>query len=270
MSDKLALPKWRKPKSIEEAKRLILGLGKSMHEHACLVGQHLRWVKDELPHGEFIPWIEKNLWFTDRTARALMAFSVRCEEAGKITGLIYDKSEESSDFNEPSKLPSGKYRVLYADPPWAYSNSGFNQSAESQYPTKPTEWIAALPVGDLIDGQAALFLWVTSPILPDGLAVMSAWGFEYKACFIWDKGKAPGMGWWLHTKHEIMLIGSRGDVGTPKEMPDSVLHLPPGKHSEKPAVVRSMIELMFPGPYIELFARQRVEGWDAWGNQVPQ
>lgn len=267
MSDLIKLPKWSAPGKLSEAKSAILSLGRSMHEHAYLVGKHLNWVKANVGHGNFLPWIESQIAMSERAARYWMTFAIRCDSAGRLLPAITEKSANLADL-EPPVLPEGKYRVLYADPPWSYSNSGFNQSAASQYPTKATADIAKLPVGDLLDGSAALFLWVTSPILPDGLEVMSAWGFDYKACLVWDKGKAPGMGWWLHTKHELLLIGSMGDVGTPKEMPDSVLRLDPGRHSEKPAVIRSMIELMFPGPYIELFARQRVEGWDAWGNEV--
>lgn len=166
-------------------------------------------------------------------------------------------------------LPEGKFRVIYADPPWAYDNSGFDQSAASQYETMDTdEIIENVKAADKADEHCALFLWVTSPILPDGLRVMEAWGFEYKASIIWDKEKAPGMGWWVNTKHEFLLIGSKGDIGVPKEKPDSVFRYPVGKHSEKPPIIRSMIELMFPGPYIELFARQRVAGWEAWGNEI--
>ena len=93
--------------------------------------------------------------------------------------------------------PVGKYSVIYADPPWSYENSGFDQSAAAHYPTMTIEELCAMPVADLADEPCALYMWATVPLLPDALRVLEAWGFEYKSHRVWIKNRAPGMGWWM-------------------------------------------------------------------------
>jgi len=177
--------------------------------------------------------------------------------------------EYNKRLNPTPPLPPGKFRVLYADPPWDYQNSGFEQSAASQYATMPTDDICALDIPSLVPDNAVLFLWATSPMLPDALRAMEAWGFAYKANMIWLKDRAPGMGWFLSTKHELLLIGTRGEEMHPKEKPDSALAAPVTSHSRKPEEFAELIERMYDGPYIELFARRaRSEKWTVWGYEV--
>lgn len=170
---------------------------------------------------------------------------------------------------EPPPM-SGKYRVLYADPPWAYDNSGFEQSAQQFYPTMAVDDIAALPVASIADEPAVLYLWATSPLLPEALRVMAAWGFEYKAHRIWRKDRAPGIGWWLRTEHELLLIGTRGGNYHPSEKLPSVVEAAVSIHSRKPDSFRADIERVHGGPYIELFGRRATIGWDLWGNEDVQ
>jgi len=186
------------------------------------------------------------------------------------TGLRRKAKREENKRRQadpPIPLPLGKYRVIYADPPWSYSNSGFSQSAASQYPTMAIEDICALPVGDLAADECVLFLWATSPLLPEALRVMAAWGFEYKASRVWVKNRAPGLGWFVNTRHEFLLIGVRGR-GHPKIKIDSVIEADVTGHSAKPHIVYEQIEQCYDGPYIELFARNTREGWHSWGNEV--
>src|SRR3990167_7334241 len=130
----------------------------------------------------------------------------------------------------------------------------------------PTEAICALDVPVLSDDNCALFLWSTSPLLPDGLQVMEAWGFEYKASMIWRKPRAPGIGWFVNTYHEILLIGVRGQAH-PVLKVDSVIDAPVTEHSHKPDIFYELIEAMHPvAARVELFARCSREGWQAWGN----
>jgi N6-adenosine-specific RNA methylase IME4 len=163
--------------------------------------------------------------------------------------------------------PAGKYRVIYADPPWPYDNSGFDQSAASHYPTMSTEDIYALPIGNLADEECVLFLWATSPLLPNALGALAAWGFEYKASRVWIKNRAPGIGWFVQTRHELLLIGVKGQ-GHPSEKLDSVIEGPVTQHSRKPESVYADIEQCYGGPYIELFARRTRDGWNSWGNEI--
>ena len=166
-------------------------------------------------------------------------------------------------------LPAGKFFVVYADPPWAFDNSGLSQSAERQYPTMPVESIAALAVSELVTTDGVLFLWIPVALLPDGLAVCSAWGFKYKTHRVWIKDRAPGIGWFLLTKHEMLLIGTKGKDVQPELKPVSWFRAPAGRHSAKPGIVYRDIEAMYPGrKYVELFARQQHAGWTAWGNEI--
>ena len=173
---------------------------------------------------------------------------------------------------ETPMLPAGKYRVMYADPPWSYDNSGFAQSAAAHYPTMSTEEICALDVRGLAADDCALFLWATSPLLPDALSVMAAWGFTYKASMIWVKDRAPGIGWFVNTKHELLLIGVRGEDVHPAEKVDSVIGpLKVTEHSRKPDEFAALIEVMYGGedvPKVELSARRERLGWKVWGNEV--
>lgn len=167
-----------------------------------------------------------------------------------------------------SDLPAGIYSVIYADPPWQYDNSGFDQSAEEHYPTMTIEDLCDLPVGRLADEPCALYMWATVPLMPEAFSVMQAWGFEYRSHRIWVKNKAPGMGWWLRTNHEVLLIATRNGNAHPSERVESVVEHPVGRHSEKPSVFREDIERCHDGPRVELFARERADGWDSWGNEV--
>lgn len=178
---------------------------------------------------------------------------------------IQKRQRASAPEPEP---PTGKYRVLYADPPWQYSNSGFNQSAESHYPTMSQRELCALPIRDLAMDHSVLFLWATSPLIPEALEVMKAWGFEYKASRVWIKDRAPGIGWFIRTRHELLLIGVRGSGMHPSEKLDSIIEAGVTRHSAKPHGVYADIERCYEGPYIELFARNEREGWQAWGNEI--
>jgi N6-adenosine-specific RNA methylase IME4 len=181
------------------------------------------------------------------------------------------KRETERHFRKQAPpLPEGKYSVLYADPPWQYNNSGFHNSAESQYPTMSVEEISNLPVQDLATDETILFLWATNPLLPEALQVMRAWGFEYKTNIAWVKDRGRGWGWWLRSKHELLLIGVRSDARHPEVRLDSCFLADRGSvHSKKPEAAYEIIERMYPTcPRIELFARETREGWAAWGDEV--
>ncbi len=185
--------------------------------------------------------------------------------------LLRDESREGI------VLPEGEFPVLYADPPWEYSNSGFEDSAASHYPTMPTERLAAAEgEGDLAwevrrraAENAVLFMWATNPLLEDALRVMNAWGFEYKTNMVWVKNRGPRMGFYVMGRHELLLIGVRGS-SLPRQgsQPPSVLDAPVGAHSAKPHEVYDLVESMYAGPYLELLARNRREGWTPFGDEV--
>jgi len=172
-------------------------------------------------------------------------------------------------MREAPPLPLGKFSVVYADPPWQYNNSGFNEAAESQYPTMAVEDICDLPIRELAAETTALFMWATNPLLPEALQVIEAWGFEYKSNMAWVKDRGRGKGWWLKSKHELLIIGTKEETPQPMTRPDSCFEADRGKvHSRKPEIAYEIIEAMYPGPYIELFARNTRSGWSSWGNEV--
>lgn len=172
--------------------------------------------------------------------------------------------EKQKELQAPPP-PEGKYRVIYADPPWRYSNSGFAMSAENQYPTMETEEICKLPVEELALDNSVLFLWTTAPMLEDAFKVIKAWGFTYKSNFAWVKNKHTG-GFYCYGQHELLLIATKGSMLPKKEgMRASVVFAERREHSKKPEEFYDIIESMYNGPYIELFARNKRNGWEGWG-----
>jgi N6-adenosine-specific RNA methylase IME4 len=168
-------------------------------------------------------------------------------------------------------LPAKKYGVIYADPDWRDEvwsrETGLGRSPDNHYATSEAEAIKARDVVRL-----AAFLWTT--IQHDGIAheTMKAWGFEYKSQVVWEK-PSIGLGRWVRSCHEVLLIGTRGNPPCPApgtQWP-SVIETPrPGKHSEKPEVFYRLIESYFPNtPKIELNCRGKPRpGWDGWGAEA--
>lgn len=173
----------------------------------------------------------------------------------------------------------GKYKVIYADPPWqykVYSDKGKSRSAESHYPTMTIEDIRKLPVELLADKDSVLFLWVTMPCLLEGLSVIKSWGFTYKTvAFVWVKQNRKsdslfwGMGFWTRCNAEICILATRGkpqrvDAGVHQIV---ISHVE--QHSKKPDEVRErIVRLCGDVPRIELFAREITTGWTCLGNEI--
>jgi N6-adenosine-specific RNA methylase IME4 len=164
-------------------------------------------------------------------------------------------------------LPEGHYGTIYADPPWLYGNQGTRAATGNHYGGLSIEELCALPVGKRAGPNAHLHLWTTNAFLFDARTVMEAWGFTYKSCFVWVKPQM-GIGNYWRVSHEFMLFGLRGDAPFRDRGLMSWAEMDRGRHSAKPETVRAMIERASPGPYLELFGRRAVPGWDVWGNEV--
>ena len=165
-----------------------------------------------------------------------------------------------------------RYPVVYADPPWRYEHSKTdNRQIENHYPTMDLEQICMLPVGEIAAPDSVLLLWTTSPKLAESMQVIDAWGFVYRTCMVWDKERM-GMGYYARQQHELLLIATRGNLPVPEpaHRPASVVRIRRDpEHSAKPTEFYALIERMYPEyDRIELFARSRREGWEAWGNQA--
>ena len=172
-----------------------------------------------------------------------------------------------------------KYNIIYADPPWHYNTwrDGMG-TAEKHYKTMKVEEIVNMKdtIKNISEKDCVLFLWVTFPCLLDGLKVMKEWGFKYKTCgFNWVKRNKVsdtwffGLGHWTRANSELCLIGTKGTIKRKSNKVSQIIDTHIEEHSKKPAIVREkIVELVGDMPRIELFARQTVDDWDCWGNEV--
>jgi N6-adenosine-specific RNA methylase IME4 len=173
------------------------------------------------------------------------------------------------------QLVHGSFGTILADPPWAFkvrSDKGRGRSAEAYYDTLSLDQIKDLPVADLAAKDCVLLMWVTDPFLANGEGerVIRSWGFEPKTVgFYWVKSDNwMGMGYWTRANPEVCLLATRGH---PKPQAHDVRRLivsPRRAHSQKPEETYNRIERLCAGPYIELFARGKREGWSSWGNET--
>ena len=176
--------------------------------------------------------------------------------------------KERNDNLKVEPLPRGIFNVIYADPAWEYSNSGFEMSAEKKYPTMSIEKLKELEVINLGAENSIMFMWATNPLLKDAIGVMESWGFEYKTNFVWIKKKHTA-GFYVFGQHELLLIGVKGSMLPTGDKPKSIIQGDNSIHSKKPEIVYSIIESMFPNmKYVELFARNKRKNWESWGNET--
>lgn len=237
------------------------------------VGDDVRKISPSIEHSRIVAkmepveqkeWIEKCV--TEGWDRREFALEVR---ASARRGIIEGQAELT-----------GKFRVFYVDCPWTYGDYQTGAAgAKEHYPGMSVEELMKLPIAAHAMKDAVMFFWVTSPMLyyasdsalgPDPYRVLRAWGFEPKTGMVWDKVK-HNFGNYVSVRHEHLIIATRGSCtpDRPTPMPDSVVtEQRTDTHSEKPEVFRKVIEKLYDGPYVELFARKQVKGWTTWGNQV--
>jgi N6-adenosine-specific RNA methylase IME4/ParB-like chromosome segregation protein Spo0J len=200
----------------------------------------------------------------DDTQRAVVARVATGERPIEAMRQVRAEQIEARQIAEPT----GKYRVVYADPPWSYGNRMPPGSTEPRdyYPTMPLADICALPVREMAEPDAVLFLWTTSPILEESFSVVRAWGFAYKSSFVWDK-VSHNLGHYNSVRHELLLVATRGSCQPDvRKLFDSVVSEERTEHSRKPETFRTIIDTIYPhGTRIELFARHHAAGWDVWG-----
>ena len=176
-----------------------------------------------------------------------------------------------------------KYNTIYADPPWQFQNRTGKVAPENKklmrYETMSLEDIKALPVGEITGEKAHLYLWVPNALLPYGLEVMDAWGFEYKSNIVWEKVRKDGgpdgrgVGFYFRNVTELLLFGIKKKSApnrtlAPARSQVNILRTMKREHSRKPDEIIPIIESCSQEPRIELFARGIRAGWDMWGNQA--
>ena len=188
-------------------------------------------------------------------------------------------SETSLDLL--NTVGSEKFRTVLADPPWRFTNRTGKVAPEhrrlARYGTMSTDEICELPVQSVTQPTSHLYMWVPNALLPDGLRVMAAWGFEYKANIVWHKirkdggSDGRGVGFYFRNVTELILFGVRGKnarTEAPGRSQVNYLSSRKREHSRKPDEQYDLIESCSKGPYLELFARGTRENWTYWGNQA--
>ena len=162
-----------------------------------------------------------------------------------------------------------KYQIIYADPPWRYDFSkSNNRKIENQYQTMTVKELKELQIP--CEKDSVLYLWATTAKLLESIEVLNAWGFTYKSSMVWDK-ETIGMGYWFRGQHEFLFACTKGKFSPPPQplRVSSIFREKKTKHSKKPQAVRGMISRWYPDcTKVELFAREKTEGWDVWGNEV--
>jgi N6-adenosine-specific RNA methylase IME4 len=257
----------------------------------------------QLAHGQWLPWLRTycpNI--PERTAQLCMQCAIHAEALKAATRCGFDSIRGALDFlkkknreasvalmierrelrelelaeaTEAASEALGKklYGVIYADCPWLYHNKPMGDVAravEEHYPTMPLDDIKALKIPAA--RNCALFSWATVPMMPEAIEVMNAWGLTYKSMITWVKDKW-GIGYWVRSQCEHLLIGTRGNIPAPApgdQLP-AFIEAPRRGHSEKPDVFAQEIAKLFPNVRkVEMFARKARPGWDVWGNEVNQ
>jgi N6-adenosine-specific RNA methylase IME4 len=170
-----------------------------------------------------------------------------------------------------------KYSVIYADPPWKYRNtnppclpskSPGTCSVEYYYPPMAYEDISAMPIKDITEKDSILFLWSTTPNIEQGLSLVKDWGYKYKTMITWDKLNKDCMGYWFRVCTEHLIVAVKGNIKSFRSMERTCYREARRRHSQKPDYFYSLIESVTTGKKLELFARNKRDGWDVFGNEV--
>lgn len=252
-------------------------------EHAIGCGDLLIQQRDrmDVPKGRpkkgvardtnFKEWVPANCAFSyEMAARYMRTYrdrvKIRAASAASLRQALRLTAKKRKRRKSPP-LPKGKFDVILADPPWQYSYSqSDSRSIEAHYESMSTDDLCELEVGDRLADNAVVYLWATAPKLPEALRVADAWNLTYKTNAIWDK-QIDGMGYWFRGRHELLLVLTAGDFSPPEESlrSSSIFSERRRAHSEKPEVVYSLIESLFPdGQRLEMFGRRERQDWTLW------
>jgi len=248
-SDKFKVSEW-KVRTVQQIEKVAPDVYEKLHTGELQI--HEAKVIAQLPEDKRETVLEKKL-----------------ETKKDIRSIVREINNAEKNQNV-KPIPDGKFSIIYADPPWEYEYSvSTPRDIENHYPTLELEKIKVIKIP--ADDNAMLFLWAPAPKVEEGLEVMKAWGFSYRTNMVWLKDKI-GTGYYARGKHELLLIGIKGDgIGTPlpENRPESVIFAERTEHSKKPDIFYEIIEKMYPKhSKIELFARNKREGWEAWGNEI--
>ncbi|HVT54937.1 MAG TPA: MT-A70 family methyltransferase [Xanthobacteraceae bacterium] len=180
-----------------------------------------------------------------------------------------------------NQVGNRRFATLLADPPWRFQNRTGKVAPEhgrlSRYGTMPLAEICALPIAEIVTEPAHLYLWVPNALLPEGLKVLEAWGFQYKSNIVWHKIRKDGgpdgrgVGFYFRNTTELLLFGTRGKNArtlAPGRSQVNFIGTRKREHSRKPDELYDIVEACSRGPFLELFARGSRPGWNTWGDQA--
>ncbi|HEX8470098.1 MAG TPA: MT-A70 family methyltransferase [Brevundimonas sp.] len=197
--------------------------------------------------------------------------------------MAYDSEQPDPNLNLRAFANGERFRTILADPPWQFQNRTGKVAPEhkrlNRYSTMDLKAICALPVAEVAQETAHLYMWVPNALLPEGLEVMKAWGFNYKSNLIWHKirkdggSDGRGVGFYFRNVTEILLFGTRGKnarTEAPGRRQVNMLQTRKREHSRKPDEQYELVEACSTGPFLELFARGERPGWAVWGNQADE
>jgi N6-adenosine-specific RNA methylase IME4 len=184
-----------------------------------------------------------------------------------IGGALKEQRTSERSAAEPPPLPTGTYRTIVADPPWAYDRADIRGSAEGHYATMSVAEIAALPIANLVGAEGHLYLWVTNPHLPIVWPILEAWGFEYKTLLTWVKPQM-GTGFYFRSATEHVIFAARANLPLRDRGIANWFEADRTEHSAKPESFYEIVERASHGPYLELFARRPRGGWQGWGDEL--
>lgn len=213
-----------------------------------------------------------------------LAQALRCEvHINALAGTVGSPTDNPSVQAASESLLRQDWPLfgtVLADPPWRFQNRTGKVAPEhrrlSRYDTMSVDEICALPIGTLSQAKSHLYLWVPNALIADGLRVMTAWGFTYKANLVWAKRRKDGgpdgrgVGFYFRNVTELVLFGVKGNLRTlsPGRRQVNMIETRKREHSRKPDELYGIVERCSPGPYLELFARYPHPGWFVWGNEA--
>lgn len=246
----------------------ITGLERKTIQNYKHIAEQTANIRESSPRGEDISFTHFREVASLSEEKQKEFLTRASEEKLSVRELRQEIRNDNHANKKTVELPEGIFNIIYCDPPWQYDFAETdNRKIENQYPTMTVEELCELKLPTLAT-DCLLLMWATSPKLCEALKVIEAWGFTYKTHCIWDKGKI-GMGYWFRGQHELLMVATKGNFSPPESdfRYSSVYREAREGHSVKPDFYYEWIDEAFKGSKIELFARSKREGWEAWGNE---
>lgn len=265
----IKLPLWQEPEDINEAKIRILNFGKNIHEHVYLIGKDLVWIRDKIGTTKFEnEWIPNNIWFGQRTAYHFMGFSKKCD---KFDSLLEYHPRKQLPTTATIAVAEGQYNTIIIDPSWPIEKieryEAPHQEPDLDYKTMSLEAIKNLKMP--ASENCHLFLWTTQKYLPISFEILKGWGFKYIFTMVWCKtgGFQP-----FNLPQYNCEFAVYGRIGSPEFIETksffTCFHGKRREHSRKPKEFYDLICRVCPEPRIDIFSREKKDGFDSWGDEI--